>query len=82
MAACHALEEHRSGKGTPAPGSAFSIMPDDAQRFRERAINCRAVAQGTRNQTDSALLEDMAAELDAEADRIDQEEAERAAVRV
>ena len=44
----------------------------DAQKFRDRARDCRALAKGARNAADAALLEELAEELDAEADKIDQ----------
>lgn len=50
-------------------------MPDDAQRFRDRARDCLNVAKSTKNEADRTILEDMAAELEAEAKRIDAEEA-------
>jgi hypothetical protein len=50
-------------------------MSADAKRFRDRAIDCRAVAKGTRSAIDAALLEEIAAELDEEAKKIDAEEA-------
>lgn len=53
-------------------------MSDDAKRFRARAIDCRALAKSARSQIDAAMLEDIAAELDAEARRIDSETVERA----
>ena len=43
----------------------------EAQRFRERAIDCRSLAKGARAEVDKALLEDIAAEFDAEADKIE-----------
>jgi len=43
----------------------------DAQRFRDRARDCLNIAKSTRNQADKEMLEDMAAELQAEAKRID-----------
>jgi hypothetical protein len=46
-------------------------MSDHAKRFRDRAIDCRALAKGARNQEDAAMLEDIAAELDAQADKIE-----------
>jgi hypothetical protein len=45
-------------------------MGDDAMRFRDRARDCRALAKSARNQTDAAMLEEIAEELDAEARRI------------
>lgn len=36
-----------------------------------RAIDCRALAKGCRNQSDAGMLEEMADELDAEADKIE-----------
>ena len=50
-------------------------MSADAKRFRDRAIDCRAVAKGTRSAIDAALLEEIAAELDEEAAKIEVEEA-------
>jgi hypothetical protein len=47
-------------------------MPNDlSRRFRERATDCRALAKGSRNQVDASLLEDIAAELEIAARRID-----------
>jgi hypothetical protein len=46
----------------------------DANRFRDRAIECRALAKSARSQVDAALFEEIADEFDAEAERIDAEE--------
>lgn len=46
-------------------------MPNDAEHFRTRAIDCRALAKSARNQIDAAMLEEIAEELDAEARKID-----------
>jgi hypothetical protein len=46
-------------------------VTDDAKRFRDRAIDCRALAKSARSEIDAAMLEDIAAELDDEADKID-----------
>ena len=54
-----------------------SIMPFDAQRFRERAIDCRSLAKSASNETDAAMLEGLAEDLDEEARRIEAEEASR-----
>jgi hypothetical protein len=43
----------------------------DAQKFRDRARDCRTLAKTARNPEDSALLEEIAGELEAEADKID-----------
>ena len=51
-------------------------MPDNAKRFRARAIDCRALAKSARNQIDATMLEDIAAELDSEARKIEAEEVE------
>ena len=48
-------------------------MSEDAQRFRDRALDCRVLAKGARNQEDRASLEELADELDAEADKIEAE---------
>lgn len=55
-------------------------MPDTATRFRERARDCLNVAKGTRHEADRIVLEEMAAELEAEAKKIDAEELLRNAV--
>ena len=45
-------------------------MPgEQAMRFRDRARDCRALAKSARTKEDAALLEEIAAELDAEADK-------------
>ena len=44
----------------------------DAQKFRDRARDCRALAKGARNPADAALLEEIADELDAEADKMEE----------
>ena len=44
---------------------------DDATRFRRRAKECRNLAKDATNE-DATLLEWIASELDAEADRIEQ----------
>jgi len=49
-------------------------VPDDAKRFRDRARDCRNVASGTKYEVDRRMLEDMAVELDAEADIIEAED--------
>ena len=50
-------------------------MSDDASRFRERARTCRRLAHDARSQTDRAELTQIANELDAEADKLEQERA-------
>jgi hypothetical protein len=45
-------------------------MLDDVQHLRERARECRALAKSVRTQADASLLEDLAAELELEADKI------------
>lgn len=51
-------------------------MSDDAERFRQRAIECRALAMSASSAADAALLEEMADDLDAEARRIEREAAD------
>ena len=46
-------------------------MGDDAKRFRTRAQDCRNLAKGARHQCDREMLEDIAADLEEEADKID-----------
>ena len=53
------------------------MSDSDAQRFRDRASDCRALAKGARNPADAALLEELADELDAEADKIERREREQ-----
>ena len=50
-------------------------MGDKANRFRERAKTCLNLAKGARHQVDRIMLEDLAAELEAEAKLVDQERA-------
>ena len=47
----------------------------DAKKFRDRAADCRSLAANARTEADRAMLGDIADELDAEAERIDKEEA-------
>ena len=49
----------------------------DAQHFRERASDCRALAKSARNEDDAALLEEIADEMDAEAERVEAEDVQR-----
>ena len=49
-------------------------MSPDAERFRQRARDCLNVAKGTHLLADRTVLEEMADELSAEADKIDAEE--------
>lgn len=49
-------------------------MSDEAKRFRQRAYDCRQLAKGARDPRDQRLLEDIADDLDAEADKMDAEE--------
>jgi len=46
-------------------------VPIDAKHFRNRAIDCRALAKSTRNRIDAGMLEEIAEELDEEARRIE-----------
>ena len=46
-------------------------MADSAKRFRDRARDCLNVAKDTRHDADRIILEEMAAELEAEAKKID-----------
>lgn len=41
----------------------------DVEKFRDRARDCRALAKGARNRADAALLNEIADDLDAEADK-------------
>jgi hypothetical protein len=52
-------------------------MLDDAKRFRNRATDCRALAKSARSEIDAVMLEDIAAELEEEADRIEAGKAKR-----
>jgi len=42
-----------------------------AKQFRDRALECRAIAKSVPIESDAAMLEEIAGELDAEADRIE-----------
>jgi len=46
----------------------------DAQKFRDRARDCRALAKAARNPADAALLAEIADELDSEAAKIERRE--------
>jgi hypothetical protein len=46
-------------------------MSDIAERLRDRARDCYNLAKGARNKDDAALLEEIAAELEAEANRVE-----------
>ena len=46
----------------------------DAQKFRDRARDCRALAKDARNPADAALLEEIADELEVEADNMERRE--------
>ena len=48
-------------------------MSDDAKRFRDRAIDCRTLAKNA-NSEDAAMLNEIADELDEEADRMEADE--------
>ena len=50
-------------------------MLNDAERFRGRAKDCRRLAADASNVEDRRILSEMADELDAEADRIEAEDA-------
>ena len=50
----------------------------EAQRFRERASECRALAKNARSKDDAALLEGIADEMDAEAEKLEAEDVQRA----
>ena len=50
-------------------------MPTDlAKRMRSRAKDCRDLAKGARQNVDRIMLEDMAADLEQEADAMEAEE--------
>lgn len=51
-------------------------MPNDAKRFRDRAMDCRNLAKGAHNQIDREMLEEIAADLDEEARKIEAEQVE------
>ena len=54
----------------------FAAMPD-AEHFRMRARDCRTLAKTAATHLDPALLEELADELDAEAELIESREAAR-----
>ena len=55
--------------------SAFFRQGDDAEHFRSRAKQCRALAKDARNADDRETLGRMADNLEAEARLVDAEEA-------
>ena len=50
-------------------------MSFTAEQLRRRALDCRNVAKGARTEVDRTMLEDIAAELDAEARQLQQYDA-------
>ncbi len=50
--------------------SVFNNM-SETQDFRDRAIDCRALAKVARTEADRAMLEEIAAEFDAEAKKLE-----------
>lgn len=54
-------------------------MSDAANRFRDRARDCLNLAKSARYYGDRIMLEEMAADLNDEAKRIDAQEADEAA---
>jgi len=51
-------------------------MSEEALRFRKRAADCRALAKNARDARDRDLLNDIADDLDAEADKIEAAQAQ------
>jgi hypothetical protein len=49
-------------------------MSEDAERFRNRAKDCRRLAANARDEDARRTLTELAAELDEEADKIEAEE--------
>jgi len=45
----------------------------EVKHFRDRATDCRNLASSARTEVDRSVLENLAAELDAEADKIEAE---------
>ena len=70
-----AISERNSSRNASLGPFVWPLMGDDAKRFHDRARDCLNVAKGARHQADRIILEEMAAELEAEAKRIDAEEA-------
>ena len=50
-------------------------MSEESGRFRDRAKQCRDLSKGARSAVDREALEHMADDLDAEADKIEEEDA-------
>lgn len=48
------------------------MQSDEIGHLRNRAMECRALAKGLRDEADASLLEDIAAEFDAEAGKLRQ----------
>lgn len=63
-------------KATAISPIRLSRMPNDAKRFRDRAMDCRNLAKGAHNQIDREMLEEIAADLDEEARKIEAEQVE------
>jgi len=43
----------------------------DAQKFRDRARDCRTLAKSARDAADAAMLEEIADEFEAEAEKVE-----------
>ena len=52
-------------------------MSDTAKRFRDRARDCLNLAKGARHRVDRIMLEEIADDLSAEADKIEAQAAMR-----
>lgn len=70
MANLPLLRHANSSRNTPPPESRGHML-NSSKRFRSRAIDCRNLAKGARHSADVDMLEEIAAELDEEADRIE-----------
>ena len=51
-------------------------MPENVREWRDRAKSCRTLPLRARGEADRIVLEEVAAELDSEADKIEREIAE------
>lgn len=68
------IHQNRSAVGTIVASVGRQTMGDRAQRFRDRGRDCLNLAKGARHRVDRIMLEEIGAELEAEAKVIDAEE--------
>lgn len=72
----HELEQQWTACGHNSSAGRLALVSNESDRFRSRAKQCRSLAQDARDEKSRQTLNGMADDLDAEALKIDEEEAE------